>query len=414
MKFDFPKDFLWGAATSAHQVEGNNINSDSWLYEHLPNTNHAEPSLDACDHYHRYPEDIALFAALGFNAFRFSIEWARVEPEEGYFSPAIIAHYRRVLECCHKNGIKPVVTLQHNTSPRWLIAQGGWAHPATPAKFARYCGYVAKHLGDLMGIAFTINQPNLPIILLREGHLPDVETLATLPWVHEAAKALGTTPEKIRPHINANSPNDIRLMIQSHLLAVEAIKNECPKLPTGWTVVADFFETLEGGETRVNELNRECIDQFLEVSAADDIVGLQAYTRFRVGPQGIVPPPAGAEVTDSYGWEYYPEVLERCVNYASSKIKVPLLITENGVATTDDSRRVEWIKRSARGAMNCLQQGHNLHGYLYWSAMDNFEWAAGYRPQFGLIGVNRQTQERTVKGSARLLGQIARQNAITV
>jgi len=126
MKYEFPKGFLWGAASAAHQVEGNNVNCDSWLMEHLDPTEYKEPSLDTCDHYHRYPQDLALFASLGWNAYRFSIEWARIEPEEGYFSNAITDHYRRMLAACHENNIAPVVTFQHNTSPRWLISSGGW------------------------------------------------------------------------------------------------------------------------------------------------------------------------------------------------------------------------------------------------------------------------------------------------
>ena len=136
-RFDFPAGFLWGTATAAHQVEGNTVNSDNWLMEHMPGTIFTEPSGDACDHYHRYPDDIALLAELGFNLYRFSIEWARVEPEDGEFSVAELDHYRRMLATCHEHHITPLVTFHHFTSPRWIAAQGGWEAETTPAKFAR-------------------------------------------------------------------------------------------------------------------------------------------------------------------------------------------------------------------------------------------------------------------------------------
>ena len=132
----FPKDFLWGTATAAHQVEGNNFNCDYWPMEYMPGSIFAEPSGDAIDHYHRYPQDIALLASLGFNAYRFSIEWARIEPEDGFISKAALDHYRRMLETCHQHGLTPVVSYHHFTTPRWAISQGGWTNPDTAAKFA--------------------------------------------------------------------------------------------------------------------------------------------------------------------------------------------------------------------------------------------------------------------------------------
>jgi beta-glucosidase len=130
----FPEGFLWGAATAAHQVEGGNTNCDSWLLEHVNGTIYSEPSGDACDHYHRYRSDIALLASLGFNAYRFSIEWARIEPEYGEFSLSQLDHYRRMLAVCHEHGIKPIVTFHHFTSPRWVAARGGWESPVTRAR----------------------------------------------------------------------------------------------------------------------------------------------------------------------------------------------------------------------------------------------------------------------------------------
>src|SRR5512133_2138818 len=170
-QFQFPKGFLWGTATAAYQVEGNNINSGFWLAEHVPGSMFSEPSGDACDHYHRYTDDIALLADLGFNMYRFSVEWARIEPEEGEFSQAELEHYRRMLIACHEHGLLPMVTFHHFTSPRWLISAGGWENPATADRFARYCERTARCLGDLIGAACTINEGNMGVFLLTSGML---------------------------------------------------------------------------------------------------------------------------------------------------------------------------------------------------------------------------------------------------
>ena len=411
MHYKFPKGFLWGAGSAAHQVEGNNINSDSWLMEHTHPSDHVEPSLDACDHYHRYPEDIAMYAGLGWNAYRLSIEWARIEPEDGYFSRAAIEHYRRMLAACHENNISPVVTFQHITSPRWLISGGGWQDEQTPSKFARYCEYVAKHLGDLIDIGFTINQPNLGVLFATLGNFPSVEKMPTVPWVIKAAEAFHVAPEKFRPHMWASSPKDVQIQLQSHKLAVEAIKSARSEMPVGWTVLVDYFDPEPGGEELASKLNHDTTDIFLEAGKDDDLLGLQVYSNIRVGPDGVITPSAGEEVTEAYNHPFFPECLEGAIRHTRNVIDTPILVTENGVAASDDSRRIEWIKRSLVSLKNCLDDGIDLRGYLHWSAMDNFEWMEGYRPKFGLIAVNLETQERTIKESARFLGSVARENA---
>lgn len=161
----FAKGFLVGAATAAHQVEGNNIYSDYWAQEQLPHSSFAEPSGIACDHYNRYEEDIRLLAEAGLNAYRFSMEWARIEPEEGRFDDAEIEHYRRVIACCKANGVEPVVTLLHFTSPKWLIAKGGWEAESTVEDFRRYVTYVMEHLGSELHYVCTINEANMGLQL---------------------------------------------------------------------------------------------------------------------------------------------------------------------------------------------------------------------------------------------------------
>ena len=161
----FPKGFFIGAATAAHQVEGNNIHSDYWAQEQLPHTSFAEPSGLACDHYNRYEEDTRLLAEAGLNAYRFSIEWARIEPEEGKFDEGEIEHYRKVIACCKEKGVEPIVTLLHFTSPLWLIRKGGWEAESTVEDFRRYATYVTEKLGSELNYICTINEANMGLQL---------------------------------------------------------------------------------------------------------------------------------------------------------------------------------------------------------------------------------------------------------
>ena len=194
----FPETFLWGVATAAHQVEGNNVNSDTWLFENVEDTAFMEPSGDAMDHYHRFREDIALIASLGLTSYRLSVEWSRIEPARGLFSKAELAHYREVLQCCRDNGLKTIVTLHHFTSPIWLLAQGGWESPETPSLFARYCARVVEEMGDLMDYACTMNEPNLAWLLADVGATSrNASDRAEDPMFRSVAKALGVEPASL-------------------------------------------------------------------------------------------------------------------------------------------------------------------------------------------------------------------------
>src|SRR6266568_1506817 len=200
MKITFPPTFLWGTATAAHQVEGGNVYNDNWVLEHVPGTPYSEPSGDACDHYHRYRQDIALLAELGFTLYRFSLEWSRIEPEEGEFSLAELDHYRRMLTMCHEHGITPMVTFHHFTSPRWLAASGGWEVQETPEKFARFCERAMAHLGDLIPLACTLNEVNIGPLLtaIRVGGAARSE-----PWFEAAARTVGSDTSRFTPFLYA-------------------------------------------------------------------------------------------------------------------------------------------------------------------------------------------------------------------
>jgi beta-glucosidase len=390
----FPEGFTWGTATAAHQVEGNNTNNDWWDWEHRPDTVCAEPSGDACDQYHRFDADIALLASLGFGTYRFSVEWARIEPAEGHFSTAALDHYRRVCASCLAHGVEPVVTFHHFTTPRWAAADGGWENAAIVDRFARYCDVTARHLGDLIGRACTINEPNIVAVV---GYL------------------LGMFPP-------GSNDLDATLRVGEHFIAAhraayDAIKSACPDVPTGLTLaMSEYVADPPDDDAAVgqrDEARRLMEDQFLESVRGDDFIGVQTYSRSRFGPHGMLGPEDGVETVHLMGYEYWPESLEATIRRAWQVTEgVPVLVTENGLSTTDDRRRIEYVGRALRGVLACLDDGVEVLGYTYWSLLDNFEWAFGYGPTFGLVAVDRATQQRTPKPSAAWLGAIARANEL--
>jgi len=405
--FIFPGNFLWGAATAAHQVEGNNINSESWVLEHLPGTIYAEPSGDACDHYHRYPSDIALLAGLGFNSYRFSIEWARIEPEEGEFSYAELEHYRRMLAACHEHGIKPVLTLHHFTSPRWLMRYGGWLDKTTPERYARYCERVVDHLGDLISAACTFNEPNLPVLLSKMLPFNPQET----PFWKTAAQAFGVPPDRVGLFQFVAQPQMRDIIFDAHRRAFDILHAGPGNFPVGLTLALVDIQSADGGDSMAAEFRRELADNYLEQLHGDDFVGVQTYSRMLVGAEGLIQPGENVE-KNQMGEEYYPEALDGTIRHAAQVAGIPVIVTENGLSTTDDTRRVEYFQRALRCVADCLESGIDVRGYFCWSAMDNFEWVSGYRPQFGIIAVDRKTQQRTPKPSAYWLGNIARANRL--
>ncbi len=404
MEITFPPTFLWGTATASHQVEGGNVYNDNWVLEHVPGTPYSEASGDACDHYHRYPQDIALLAKLGFTLYRFSLEWSRIEPEEGEFSLAELDHYRRMLATCHEHGITPMVTFHHFTSPRWLAASGGWEARETPEKFARYCERAMAHLGDLIPLACTLNEVNIgPLIGVMMGSA--MNAARTEPWFEAAAYAVGSDAARFTPFLYADAQRGRETILVAHRRAVEVIKGGQGSCQVGLTVAMQDIQAGPGGEEMAARMRRELQDVYLEATQGDDFIGVQTYSRLRIGPDGALQPEAGAERTQT-GDEFWPEALEATIRHASTATGLPVIVTENGIATNDDTRRIAYVERALRGVAACLRDGIDVRGYTYWSALDNFEWNSGYRPTFGLIAVDRRTQERTVKPSARWLGRI--------
>lgn len=387
----FPDGFLWGAATAAHQIEGNNVNSNWWLHENEPGTSIVEPSGDAADSYHRYREDMALLAELGLNSYRFSIEWARIEPERGRLSRASVDHYRRMVDACLEVGLEPIVTLMHFTVPRWFERDGFWRAPDAADLFARYTELALPVVASGVRYVCTINEPNIAA-MLAGGE--DASNLV----------AYGLP----RPDLGVADA-----LLESHRRSREVL-SQLPGVKSGWTVATQAFEAADepGAEEKKREIASSAEDWYLENAAGDDFVGVQAYTRNIVGPEGIRPPADSVEKTLT-GWEFYPAAAAIGVRAAwELSGHVPVMVTENGIATQDDARRIAYTQGALEGLHDCLAEGVDLLGYQHWSALDNYEWASGYAPTFGLIGWDRETFERTPKPSAHWYGQVARNNGL--
>jgi beta-glucosidase len=386
----FPKGFTWGTATAAHQIEGGNVNNDWWAFEHGAGSVCSEPSGDACDSWDRWGDDVDLVAELGLDNYRFSVEWSRIEPADGEVSHAALAHYRRLCEGLKARGIDPVVTFHHFTTPLWLTEQGGWESGMAVERFARFCTIVAAALGDVMSRACTINEPNI---------------VATMGW-HAGLFPPGKNDVDLARDV-------ARHFVDAHRAAVEAIRSAAPGIPVGLTLSMTDYQLAPGGEAKLESIRHHAEDVFLDATKGDDFLGVQTYTRQLIGPQGWAGYEEGVPVLDM-GYEFYPAALGNCLTRAWEYTKgaLPLLVTENGIGTTDDDQRIDYVRQALVGVLDAIDEGIDVRGYTYWSLLDNFEWALGYRPRFGIVSVDRATFARTPKSSARWFASVAAANAL--
>jgi beta-glucosidase len=389
----FPDGFRWGTATAAHQIEGGNTNNDWWRWEHRPDTPCAESSGDACDSWHRWREDVELVAGLGLDHYRFSVEWSRIEPAPGEWSRAALDHYRRQAAALRERGIDPIVTFHHFTTPAWLADRGGWEDPAVVELFGRFCETTAQALAGVMSRACTLNEPNV---------------VATMGWVMGLFPPGRSRPEEAR-RVSDH-------LIAAHRRAVDAIRANAPGVPVGLTLSMTDYQPApgrDGAPERVAKIHETHEDVFLRATAGDDFLGVQTYSRMLIGPDGWVGPAPGVEVLPM-GYEYWPAALEACVRraWAVTGGAVPLWVTENGIGTEDDQQRIRYVREALAGLLAAMHDGVQVGGYTYWSLLDNFEWAFGFKPKFGLVSVDRPTFARRPKPSAEWLAGVARANSL--
>lgn len=388
-----PSGFLWGAATAAHQTEGGNVNTSHWVAEHAPGTAVPEPSGDACDSFHRYGQDIRLLAESGLGCYRFSIEWARIEPEPGVISRAALAHYRAMIETCLTAGVQPIVTLHHFTFPRWWQQRGGWQAPDSVDRFARYVEAAVGILADVNWV-ITINEPNMLVIQL--GAITDT-TLGM--------NAVGVDEQRAQA------------IAAAHHAAVDVVRAST-RAQVGWSVANQAFQAVPGWEAQRDAWRYWREDFFLEQARGDDFIGVQAYLRTIIGPTegslGYGPQawPDGTRFTLT-GWEYYPAALGDAVRHTHRLTGLPILVTENGIATADDAERIEYTWAALAGLSAAMNEGADVRGYLHWSLLDNYEWGS-FAPTFGLVAVDRDSFVRTAKPSLFWLGDLARRGVLPV
>ncbi|HKW72745.1 MAG TPA: glycoside hydrolase family 1 protein [Candidatus Dormibacteraeota bacterium] len=403
----FPKGFLWGTSSAAHQVEGDNKNCDWWEWEQQPgHIANGDTSAVACDHYHRYREDFAILRDLNQNAHRLSIEWSRIEPSEGVFDPRQIRHYRDVLGELREQGMTPMVTLHHFTSPLWFVRKGGWTAQGSEKAFLPFVRRVADDLGDLVGMWCTINEPTI---------------YGVNGWIS------GEFPPGRRGDIAAQYVVTSHLR-RAHELAYVALKRRWPDTPVGLS--HHKFLLMPATRRRRDRLAAAAAQLVTDmwpvgpgrlrrvVDATCDYIGIAHYwgqmcalDLRRPGEQFIRRfNPPDAMVTEM-GWASNPVWMRQVLN-EMRRFGKPVYITENGIATNDDSTREQYVGDILANVLAAINDGVDVRGYFHWSNMDNFEWARGYAPHFGLIAVDRKTLERTVKPSGLSYARIAAANAL--
>jgi beta-glucosidase len=336
------------------------------------------------------------------------IEWARIEPNEGHYSNAELDHYAKVLETCRAHGLKPVVSLNHFTVPLWFAMRGGFTVVDSPDIFAAFCGKAAQHLGGLMHMATPFNEANIQLLVQI---MPGLAKYQPAVKAAIAAAAAATNSPKFSTMAYADPAISTPLMQEAHRKSYDAIKAVRPDLLVGISLTTQDIQPV--GQNSLADVYRDKLygDWVNVARTHSDFTGVQPYTRFLVDDKGIVAPPPGTEMTDA-GYEFYPQAVAGTIRWAHQTIGKPIYVTESGIGTNDDTRRIAFIDQALASLRTCLDEGIPVHSYLYWSLLDNFEWTSGYSKHFGLVAVDLQTFKRTLKPSALHLGAIAQRNRI--
>jgi beta-glucosidase len=424
----FPAGFLWGAAASAHQVEGRNTANDWWRFEHRKGAIRGDRcSGDACRHWEFYDEDFARAAADGHIAHRLSFEWSRLEPRRGQFDPGAVAHYHDVLASLRRHGLTPIVTLHHFTNPLWVADAGGWEVRDTVDRFESFVRFMANEFGSEVDWWCTVNEPEVYAFRgWSEGVWP--------PAVRDESRALSVIANLLEAHGRAyrvlksedradadRDGNPVRVGFAKHYTQLEPLRpwNPLDRLQAYFEnrVFIEAVEraTIDGTIDLAIPGARPVRRNLPELKGALDWYGLNYYTRWMVrslSPEPHVARP-GSPRTD-LDWEIWPEGFEQALAHAG-KLGLPVLVTENGFADEHDAFRPRAIVAFVEAMHRAVSSGVRVLGYLHWSLLDNFEWSDGFNGRFGLYAVDfdRPERPRTRRASAEVLARIARANALT-
>jgi len=422
--YTLPEDFIFGAATASLQIEGGDTNNSWYRWslkkEHIKDGTN---SLRACDHWNRVDKDIALMKKLNLNGYRMSLEWSRIEPEEGTYSPTAFEHYREELVKLREKGIKPLVTLHHFSNPLWLEDDGGWINPKVIARFERYAEEVARRLGDLVSFWATINEPN---VYLHGGYIggfwPPGRQSVSL-FFKGAVNMIGAHIAAYRT-IHAVRTNqgytDTRVGPVHHLRLFDPLNNRagerfaCRLLNRFFHRV--FTEGMATGRMLVPFSGRYPFGK----GDFQDYFGVNYYTRDMVAFKPFKPSlmfsqvsvREGAEVND-LGWELYPEGLYRVCHKYYERFGKPVFVTENGTCDAEDAFRTRYIYDHLREISRLLADGVDIRGYYHWTLMDNFEWSEGESARFGLVETDYENQRRTIRQSGKFYAELSANRGVT-
>ena len=410
----FPDHFLWGASTAGHQVDGGDTTSDISFLEHVQPTVFKQPAGSACKSWERWQDDLDLVSGMGLNAYRFSVEWARIEPEEKVVDQSALDHYDRMVDGCLDRGITPLITLSHFVCPHWFGAKAGWFNPDAPSLFADECLRVLKVLGDRVAMAVTFNEPNLPRIL-STGALSIQTVEAQRQCLEAASRKAGVERYRVGNVVIPEEVEQLELGFRrAHACAVEAIRSQCPNLPVGLSLaVIDESYVSEKGKALAQARRDACYRPCIQAVQGNDFIGVQNYERETMGDQGPLAAPEGVDTSES-GAPVCADSLVNAVVYIRELTGLPVLVTEHGVCTADDQVRSRFISSSLPPLVDLARDGFPLLGYFHWSLLDNFEWISGYDMHYGLCSVDRSggTYDRTPKGSAQTYRKLVAETVI--
>ncbi len=387
-RLKFPKDFLWGAAVSSYQVEGGIENCD-WSKDF--------PAGKACDYYNRYEKYFDLARKLNHNVHRFSLEWSRIQPEEGRFDRREIEHYRKMLLALRRRKIKSMVTIWHWTLPLWLSRRGGWQNRQSPNYFDQFVRFVVQELDDLVDFWITINEPMIYISLAYLfGEFP--------PHKRNILKSL----EVFRNLVKAHKKAYVTIHDFNRSAKVGVARNCAYITPFRKDSIFDNCGVLAWKYLH-NRLFYDFTDGF------HDYLGVNYYFHNRIRFTPLRFPFFACDnenknISD-LGWEIYPRGIYYVLMYLK-EYNLPIYITENGIADAADRKREKFIKEHLKWVHKAISEGANVRGYLYWSLIDNFEWTHGFEPRLGLVEMKYKTLETKVRRSAYEYARICEKNEV--
>lgn len=398
----FPEGFLWGAATSAYQVEGNNANSDWWAWEKASGLK--EASGEACRHYELYAQDFDLARSLNHNCHRLSLEWSRIEPRPGEFSSDQIQHYTDVILSLRERGIEPLVTLHHFSNPLWFSGLGGWLNPGAGDYFLRFVEQAVKSLAKQVRYWVTINEP---LVYLYHAYI------------------LGVWPPQAKSIFKASRVE--KNLIAAHIKAyrlIHRIYREMKINPPAVSIAKNMPAFVACRPDMKDRLSVYLRDRFFNFNLLDklrrcrclDFIGVNYYSRTLIEVENWNPRSLMSSTCrnnhhplpkNSMGWDIFPQGLYN-VLMKLKRYNLPVIILENGICTGDDNLRWDFIKEHLKNLRRAMDEGVSVSGYIYWSLIDNYEWDKGFGPRFGLIEVDYGTYERRIRESARKFAAVCK------